>query len=39
MVLGDLAPIVIYLLWLNIIPSLNCASSSVLRAQVELTDA
>ena len=26
MVLGDLAPIMMYLLWLNIIPGLNCTS-------------
>ena len=26
MVLGDLAPITMYLLWLNIIPGLNCTS-------------
>ena len=26
MVLGDLAPIVMYLLWLNIIPGFNCTS-------------
>ena len=26
MVLGDFAPIMMYLLWLNIIPGLNCTS-------------